>query len=148
LTCNELTVRGLTLEKKKLFTPNQVLACSFFGGPMAMIYALWKNFQVLERPRDMQHILFWGSLFIALLLLFSPFIPDWAEIAVPVAYSFASRSIAQNHQMTKEAIRDSAEYEFQPISRVVAVSAVFFAAFVLMTFAFVFALISAGVIEP
>ncbi len=136
------------MEKKKLFTPNQVLACSFFGGPMAMIYALWKNFQVLERPRDMQHILFWGSLFIVVLLLFSPFIPDWAEIVVPIAYSFGSRSIAQNHQMTKEAIRDSAEYEFQPISRVVVVSAVFFAAFVALTFVFVFALISAGVIEP
>jgi hypothetical protein len=139
---------GLTLEKKKLFSPNQVLACSFFGGPMAMIYALWKNFQVLERPRDMQQLLFWGTLFIVLLLLFSPFIPDWAEIVVPLAYSFASRSIAVNHQMTKEAIRDSAEYEFQPISRVVVVSAVFFATFVALTFVFVFALISAGVIEP
>jgi hypothetical protein len=136
------------LEKKKLFSPNQVLACSFFGGPMAMIYALWKNFQVLERPRDMQQLLFWGSLFVVMLLLFSPFIPDWAEIVVPLAYSFASRSIAVNHQMTKEAIRDSAEYEFQPIQRVVAVSAVFFAAFVALTFVFVFALISAGVIEP
>lgn len=114
---------------------------------MAMIYALWKNFQELERPRDMQHILFWGSLFIVLLLLFSPFIPDWAEIVVPIAYSFGSRSIAQNHQMTKEAIRDSADYDFQPISRVVAVSIVFFVAFVALTFAFVFALISAGVIE-
>jgi hypothetical protein len=135
------------LEKKKLFTPNQVLACSFFGGPMAMIYALWKNFQVLERPRDMQQIMFWGSLFIVSLLLFSPFIPDWAEIVIPIAYSLASRSIAQNHQMTKEEIRNSADYEFQPISRVVVVSAVFFAAFVALTFAFVFALIAAGVIE-
>jgi hypothetical protein len=136
------------LEKKKLFTPNQVLACSFFGGPMAMIYALWKNFQVLERPLDMQHILFWGSLFIVLLLLFSPFIPDWAEIVVPIAYSFAARSIAQNHQMPKDVIRDSANYEFQPILNVVAVCIVFFVAFVVLTFAFVFALISAGVLEP
>lgn len=136
------------MEKKKLFTPNEVLACSFFGGPMAMIYALWKNFQVLERPHDMQHILFWGSLFIVLLLLFSPFIPDWAEIVVPIAYSFAARSIAQNHQMTKDAIRNSPDYEFQPILNVAAVCIVFFVAFVVLTFAFVFALISAGVIEP
>jgi hypothetical protein len=148
LTRNELPVSGLKLEKKKLFTPNQVLACSFFGGPMAMIYALWKNFQVLEQPRDMQHILFWGSLFIVLLLLFSPFIPDWAEIVVPIAYSFAARSIAQSHQMTKQAIRDSADYEVQPTLNVAAVCIVFFVAFVILTFAFVFALISAGVIEP
>jgi hypothetical protein len=136
------------LEKKKLFSPNQVLACSFFGGPMAMIYALWKNFQVMELPRDMQHILFWGSLFVGLLLLFSPFIPDWAEVVVPIAYSFGARSIAQNHQMTKAAIKNSSDYEFQPIQNVVAVSIAFFVGFVVLTFAFVFALISAGVIEP
>jgi hypothetical protein len=136
------------LEKKKLFSPNQVLACAFFGGPMAMIYALWKNFQVMELPRDMQHILFWGSLFIVLLLLFSPFIPDWAEVVVPIAYSFGARSIAQNHQMTKAAIKDSSDYEFQPVQNVVAVSIAFFVGFVVLTFAFVFALISAGVIEP
>jgi hypothetical protein len=136
------------LEKKKIFSPNQVLACSFFGGPMAMIYALWKNFQVMELPRDMQHILFWGSLFVGLLLLFSPFIPDWAEVVVPIAYSFGARSIAVNHQMTKEEIRDSAEYEFQPALNVAAVCTVF----VVLTFAVAvagaFALTWAGVIEP
>jgi hypothetical protein len=138
----------LNLEKKKLFSPNQVLACAFFGGPMAMIYALWKNFQVLERPRDMRHMLFWGSLFIVALLLFSPVIPDWAEVAIPIAYSFAARSIAQNHQMAKQDIRDSGQYDFQPILNVAGVCIVFFIAFVVLTFALIFALISIGVIEP
>jgi hypothetical protein len=136
------------LEKKKLFTPNQILACSFFGGPMAMIYALWKNFQVLERPRDAQQILFWGSLFIVTLLLFSPFIPDWAEVVIPIGYSIGARSIAANHQMRKEDIRDSQAYEPQPVVNVAAVATVFFLAFVIVTFALIFALVSAGVIEP
>jgi hypothetical protein len=136
------------VDKKKLFSPNQILACAFFGGPMAMVYALWKNFQVLERPQDMRHMLFWGSLFIVALLLFSPVIPDWAEVAIPIAYSFAARSIAENHQMSKQDIRDSAQYDFQPGLNVVAVCIVFFITFVLMTFALIFALISAGVIEP
>jgi hypothetical protein len=136
------------VDKTKIFSPNQVLACAFFGGPMAMVYALWKNFQVLERPRDMQHMLFWGSLFIVALLLFSPVIPDWAEVAIPVAYSFAARSIAEKHQMTKQEIRDSAQYEFQPILNVVVVCIVYFVIFVLLTFGLIFALISAGVIEP
>jgi hypothetical protein len=136
------------LEKKKLFTPNQILACTFFGGPMAMIYTLWKNFQVLERPRDAQQILFWGALFIVALLLFSPFIPDWAEIAIPIGYSIAARSIAANHQMRKEDIRDSQAYEAQPVVNVAAVAIVFFLAFVLVTFSFIFALVSTGVIEP
>lgn len=136
------------MEKKKVFSPNQVLACAFFGGPMAMVYALWKNFQVLERPRDVRQILFWGSLFIVALLLFSPVIPDWAEVAIPVAYSFAAWSIAQNHQMAKQDIRDSAQYDFQPIMTVIGVCIVFFVAFVAVTFAFIFALISADVIQP
>jgi hypothetical protein len=136
------------VDKKKLFSPNQILACAFFGGPMAMVYALWKNFQVLDRPRDMQHMLFWGSLFIVGLLLFSPVIPDWAEVVIPIAYSFAARSIAENHQMPKQDIRDSAQYDFQPILNVVVICIVFFVAFVLVTFALIFALISAGVIEP
>jgi hypothetical protein len=136
------------VDKKKIFSPNQILACAFFGGPMAMVYALWKNFQVLERPRDMQQMLFWGSLFIVALLLFSPVIPDWAEVAIPVAYSFAARSIAENHQMSKQDIRDSAQYEFQPVLNVVVVCIVYFVIFVLLTFGLIFALISAGVIEP
>jgi len=115
---------------------------------MAMVYALWKNFQVLERPRDVRQILFWGSLFIVALLLFSPVIPDWAEVAIPVAYSFAAWSIAQNHQMAKQDIRDSAQYDFQPIMTVIGVCIVFFVAFVAVTFAFIFALISADVIQP
>jgi hypothetical protein len=136
------------VDKKKLFSPNQILACACFGGPMAMVYALWKNFQVLERPGDMQHMLFWGSLFIVALLLFSPVIPDWAEVVIPVAYSFAARSIAENHQMSKQDIRASAQYEFQPILNVVVVCIVYFVIFVLLTFGLIFALISAGVIEP
>ncbi len=136
------------MEKKKLFTPNQILACSFFGGPMAMIYALWKNFQVLERPRDAQQILFWGSLFIVALLLFSPFIPNWAEITIPIGYSIAARSIAANHQMRKEDICYSQAYEPQPVVNVAAVAVVFFLVFVLVTFSFIFALVSTGVIEP
>jgi hypothetical protein len=135
------------LEKKKLFSPNQILACSFFGGPMAMVYALWKNFQVLERPRDMQHILFWGSLFIVVLLLFSPLIPDWAEIAIPIGYSFAARSIAENHQMPKQAIRESAEYEFQTIWNVAVTCIVFFVAFVIVTFGLIFSLVTTGLIQ-
>jgi len=113
-----------------------------------MVYALWKNFQVLERPRDAQQILFWGSLFIVTLLLFSPFIPDWAEIVVPIAYSLAASSIAANHQMRKADILASPAYEPQPIVTVAAVAIVFFLSFVVVIFALIFTLVSTGIIEP
>ena len=136
------------MDKKQLFTPNQIFACTFFGGPMAMVYALWKNFQVLERPRDGQQILSWGALFIVTLILFSPFVPDWAAIVVPIAYSFGARSIAASHQMQKDDILHSDAYEPQPIVNVAAVAIVFFLSFVVVISAFVFILVSAGIIEP
>ncbi len=136
------------MDKKKLFTPSQIFACAFFGGPLAMIYALWKNFRVLERPHDAKLILFWGSLFIVTLLLFSPFIPDWADLGVPIAYAFGARSIAANHQMGKADIVHSPAYEPQPIVNVAAVAVVFFLSFVVVIFGFISVLISTGVISP
>lgn len=136
------------MDKKKLFTPNQIFACAFFGGPLAMIYALWRNFRALERPRDAKLILFWGSLFIVTLMVFSPFIPDWADLAVPIAYAFGARSLAANHQMAKDDILHSQAYEPQPIANVAAVAIVFFLSFVVVIFGFISVLISTGVISP
>ena len=136
------------MDKKKLFTPNQIFACAFFGGPLAMIYGLWKNFRVLDRPRDAKLLLFWGSLFIVTLLVFSPFIPDWADLAVPIAYAFGARSIAANHQMSKDDVLQSQAYEAQPIANVAAVAIVFFLSFVMVIFGFIAVLISTGVISP
>jgi uncharacterized membrane protein YidH (DUF202 family) len=86
--------------------------------------------------------------FIVGLLLFAPFLPDWAELVIPIGYSIAARSIAASHQMRKEDIRDSQIYEPHPVINVAAVALVFFLGFVLITFAFIFALVSTGVIEP
>jgi len=113
-----------------------------------MIYALWKNFQVLERPRDAQLILFWGALFFLTLLLFSPFLPDWAEIAAPIASSFGASSIAANHQMRKEDILASQDYELQTAANVAAVALLSFLALVVIIVALVSILVSTGVIEP
>ena len=35
---------------------------------MAMVYLLWKNFQVLENPHGMRQILIWGSIFIIMMI--------------------------------------------------------------------------------
>jgi hypothetical protein len=52
------------LIKQKIYSPNQVLAASMLGGPMAMIYVLWKNFQTLEDPnRSMSVNWYWPKPF-------------------------------------------------------------------------------------
>jgi hypothetical protein len=135
------------LAKQKLYSPNQVLAASLLGGPMAMVYVLWKNFQVLENPHGMRQILIWGSIFIIALMLFSPLLSNsWLDYVIPLAYPLAAWSLAESFQMSKQAIADSQTYEFQSVWNVIAVSIVFMAAMFVVAFAWFMALVAVGVI--
>jgi hypothetical protein len=132
---------------KKIFSPNQVLAAAFLGGPIAMVYVLWKNFQTLENPHGMQQILFWGSIFIIALMLFSPLMPsNWLGFVTPFAYPLAAWSLAESFQMTKQAIADSQAYEFQSAWNVIAVSMVFLVAMIVVAFTWFFVLVAAGLL--
>ena len=137
----------MKLEKKKIYSPLQVLAASFLGGPMAMIYVLWKNFQTLENPHGMHQILFWGSIFVIVLMLFSPLLPNsWLDFVIPFAYPLAAWSLAESFQMSKQAIADSQAYEFQSAWNIIAVSMVLLAAMVVVAFAWFFVLVAVGLI--
>ena len=73
---------------------------------MAMVYVLWKNFQTLENPHGMHQILLWGSIFIIVLMLFSPLLPNsWLDFVIPFAYPFAAWSLAESFQMTNRPLR-------------------------------------------
>jgi hypothetical protein len=135
------------LAKQKIYSPNQVLAASFLGGPMAMVYVLWKNFQTLENPHGMQQILLWGSIFIIALMLFSPLLPNsLLDYVIPFAYPLAAWSLAENFQMSKQAIADSQTYEFQTIGNVIAVSILFLLVMLVVSFAWFFVLVAVGLI--
>ena len=123
------------------------MAASFLGGPMAMVYVLWKNFQTLENPHGMQQILIWGSIFIIALMLFSPLLPNsWLDYVIPFAYPLAALSLAENFQMSKQAIADSQTYEFQTIGNVIVISILFLLAMLVVSFAWFFALVTVGLI--
>jgi hypothetical protein len=133
--------------KRKIYSPNQVLAAAFLGGPIAMVYVLWKNFQTLENPHGIQQILFWGSIFIIALMLFSPLMPNsWLNYVIPFAYPLAAWSLAESYQMTKQAIADSQAYEFQSAWNVIAVSMVFLLAMIVVAFTWFSVLVAAGLI--
>jgi hypothetical protein len=136
------------LAKQKIYSPNQVLAASLLGGPIAMVYVLWKNFQTLENPHGMHQILFWGSIFIIALLLFSPLLPNsWLDFVIPLAYPLAARSLAESFQMSKQAIADSQTYEFQSVWNVIAVSIVFMVAMIVVAFIWFMALAAIGLLR-
>jgi hypothetical protein len=135
------------LIKQKIYSPVQVLAASFLGGPMAMIYVLWKNFQTLENPHGMRQILIWGSIFIIVLILFSPLMPNgWQDYVLPFGYSLAGWSLAKNFQMSKQAIADSQSYEFQSAWNVIAVSVVFLVAMIVVAFTWLSVLVAVGLL--
>jgi hypothetical protein len=132
------------LAKTKIYSPIQVLAISFLGGPMAMVYALWKNFRDLEDPYGMQQVLFWGALFIIVLLLLAPLMSTpWV---VPFAYPVAAWSLAERHQMTKQAIAHSQTYEFQTVSNVIVVSIIFLLAMMLTSVVWGYTLTAIGLV--
>jgi hypothetical protein len=135
------------LAKQKIYSPLQVLAAAFLGGPMAMVYVLWKNFQTLENHHGMQQILIWGSIFIIALMLFSPLLPNsWLDFVIPFAYPLAAWSLAESFQMSKHAIADSQTYEFQSAWNVITVSFIFLAAMVIVAFTWFTTLVALGVI--
>ena len=114
---------------------------------MAMVYVLWKNFQVLENPHGMRQILIWGSIFIIALMLFSPLLSNsWLDYVIPLAYPLAAWSLAESFQMSKQAIADSQAYEFQSVWNVIVVSIVFMAAMFVVAFTWFSVLVAVGVI--
>jgi hypothetical protein len=135
------------LAKQKIYSPNQVMAGALLGGPMAMVYLLWKNFQVLENPHGMRQILIWGSIFIIMMIAFAPLLPaNWPDYVLPILYSLGARSLAESFQMSKQAIGESQDYEFQSIWNVVAVSVVFLLAMIAFTLVLFLGLAAIGLI--
>ena len=112
-----------------------------------MVYVLWKNFQTLENPHGMQQILFWGSIFVIALLLFSPLLPNnWVGFVIPLAYPLAAWSLAESFQMSKQAIADSQTHEFQSVWNVITVSIVLMLAMIVVAFAWFMVLVAVGLI--
>jgi hypothetical protein len=135
------------LAKQKIYSPNQVLAGSLLGGPMAMVYLLWKNFQVLENPHGMRQILIWGSIFIVTMIGFAPLLPtNWPGYALPILYSAGAWSLAESFQMSKQAIVTSLDYEFQSVWNVIAVSVAFLLAMIAVTLVLFLGLAAIGLI--
>ena len=114
---------------------------------MAMVYLLWKNFQVLENPHGMRQILIWGSIFIIMMIGFAPLLPTtWPDYALPIGYALGARSLAESFQMSKQAIGASQDYEFQSVGNVIAISIAFLLAMIAVTLVLLLGLAAIGLI--
>lgn len=136
------------MEKAKLYTSGQAFAASFLGGPMAMTYVLWKNFQLLGNIGGARHTLIWGTVFVVVILLIAPFIPSGVpSYALPVLYAVPARLVVEKYQLSKQAILQSDKYGIRSVWNVAAVTVGFLLGFAVLIFAWVLVAMQLGLIK-
>lgn len=120
--------------KTPLYSPNQILAVAFIGGPLATLFALKQNYDALANPVGSQLVVRWGVAFVVALLSVIPFLPqDFPQMVIPLAYSFAARSIAEGSQRSRQQILEDERYAFVPTGRLVGFSLLHLFGFMLLT---------------
>ena len=134
-----------TVGNPKLYTPLQIRAGSFLGGPIASVYFLRENFRVLGKASEAKTTLAWGIAFVICLWALLPFLPTrFRNYIVPLAYSIAAGSIAEKWQLQKQAIVDSGRYQFQSSWRVFGLALLFLFAFLIVGVVEYFCLVALG----
>lgn len=104
--------------KTKIYSPAQV-ACGTIGGPVGLIYFLHSNFSTLGNDRHKKNTLIYGGLFLLVLIIALPFLPDEIpSTPFTILYIVTAKLIAEKYQMTKLAIIDSDDFEFHSNWRV------------------------------
>lgn len=105
--------------RRLLYSPMQVKLAAFFGGPLAGVYLLQRNFLALERPDAARRTLLLGLGLCLLLLAGGPFLsPRFPRPLLPILYSYLAGHLAETQQLSREAIAGSDRYGFQPNGRV------------------------------
>ena len=111
------------MNKTPIYSPRQVSAGSFLGGPIALVYFLRNNFQRLGNNAAAAQTLLWGILFNIAILASIPFLPKhFPHYVIPLAYSLAAQGIAGAKQMKKESIAASLQFCFHSNWRVFGLS--------------------------
>ena len=127
------------MDRIKIYSPNQVAFGSFVGGPLAVMFVLWSNFRALGNDLGARQTLIWGALFVLLLFLVVPFLPDMPpSMALPVAYALTARHVAEKYQLSKTAIQESEQYAFQSNWNVFGISVAILAGSLIVLFIVLF----------
>jgi hypothetical protein len=97
-----------------------------------MIFMLQKNFDAMGNEAASRRTVFIGLLFVVLLFALLPFLPaKIPSYLLPIVYSAVGRGIAE-HQMSKQAIRDSEQFGFRSGWNVAGITLGFFVLFLVL----------------
>ncbi|KXS53062.1 MAG: hypothetical protein AWU57_2555 [Marinobacter sp. T13-3] len=118
------------MDEKKLLSPAQIAGGAFWGGPLATVYYLRKNYLALGKDDYAQKTLAYGVLFVIALLALLPFIPEsFPNLVIPLGYCVAARQIAISTQMEKAQIEETEGYTFESNWKIFGVGALTLLAF-------------------
>ena len=136
------------MNRTPIYTPKQVCAGSFLGGPVALVYFLRNNFKKLGNNAAAAQTLLWGFLFNIAILASIPFLPkNFPHYVIPLAYSLAAQGIANAKQMKKESIETSLQFCFHSDWRVFGLSVAFLTGTLLVWFSILFVLLQFHIIN-
>ena len=100
---------------KKVYTPDQVAVGTFFGGPLAATYFIYKNYMQLGEENKALKTIIYGVLILAVLFCGLLVIPDNYKPSrriLSIIISATATAIVISEQMTREQIKNSDDYVF------------------------------------
>ena len=117
--------------QREIYSPLQIFFGSFFLGPFAMLYFLWKNFYNMNRPVEAKKVIQYGFVFIVILttcLQLSPagmnqLVPG---LIVPFFYALTALQISTSMQINKKEIKTSLNWAPQNIWSVLGFGLLFY----------------------
>jgi len=131
-----------------IYSPYQVFAGAFFGGPIAAVYLLWKNFEALGKESLAQQTILWGSVLVLATVAILPVLPEnFSPYILPSISGGLALFIASQFQMKKQEIRESNDYGFASFWRVAAVAVLSLIAIFVLIIAFLLILWALGLMK-
>ena len=123
--------------ERSVYSPNQVAAGTFFGGPLAGGYLLWANFKALGRAKQADMTIVITVAVVAAVLAIGFFLDKKLHglgFGIGLAVVAAARRIAIDRQLDKQTIANSERYSFQSNWKVLGASVVWFFLTVVLAF--------------
>ena len=114
-----------------IYSPLQIFFGSIFFGPLAMLYFLWKNFQNMQLFTEAKKVLFYGSIFVVVLVTCLKLSPSSISsliigLIVPFFYSLAALQISTSMQVTKKDIKTNTNWCMQSLWNIIIFGSLFY----------------------
>ena len=133
---------------KSMYSPKQVGAATFLGGPFAGAHLLWSNFVVLGKTREAKLTAIASAVLFIVLLVLGFLVPSKGAaggMLIALILAISAEQITNIYQLKKAAIANSPEYGFQSNWKVFGIIVTWAILTLLLVFIVAFILTMAGV---